>query len=175
VTIVADAGPLMALAKVDALGTLFRLFPKILTPPAVYEELITEGLRLGAPDAVLLQACYRSGELEVVSPRQAALRGPMSLGPGEEQSILLAIEVQATWLLIDDLDARRAALASLSAAGAKAQVKGTLGVILSAWEEGHVEKQEAIGSVEALRQRQDIWIGADLCQRVLDRLERGRP
>jgi hypothetical protein len=49
----------MALAKVGGLDALFRLFPKILTPPAVYEELITAGQRLGAPDAALLRACYR--------------------------------------------------------------------------------------------------------------------
>ncbi len=29
----------MALAKVGGLDALFRLFPKILTPPAVYQEL----------------------------------------------------------------------------------------------------------------------------------------
>ena len=39
--IVADAGPLMALAKVNGLDVLFHLFPKILTPPAVYFEVAT--------------------------------------------------------------------------------------------------------------------------------------
>lgn len=93
-TVVSDAGPLMALAKIGALDVLFRLFPKILTPPAVHLELITEGLRLGAPDAALLQARYESGELAVMSPRDASLPAPAPLGPGEEQSILLAIETE---------------------------------------------------------------------------------
>lgn len=96
----------MALAKIGALDVLFRLFPKILTPPAVHHELITEGLRLAAPDAAFL-------------PPPAP-----ALGPGEAQSILLAIEKEATWLLIDDLDARRAALNSFATAGSKAQIKG---------------------------------------------------
>lgn len=148
----------------------FRLFPKILTPPAVYTELVTEGLRLGAPDAVLLQACYRSGDLEIVSPQNAPQRE--RLGPGEEQSILLAIELQASWLLMDDLDARRSAMADLAVVGSKTQLKGTLGVILSAWEGGHLAKEEAIGQVESIRKRQDIWISADLCQRVLILLEK---
>lgn len=169
--VVSDAGPLMALAKVDALDVLFRLFPKVLTPPAVHHELIAEGMRLGAPDATLLQDRYRSGELKVVSPLDAHLSaGP--LGPGEEQSILLAIEVEATWLLIDDLDSRRAAITSLAAAGSKAQLKGTLGVILAAREGGHLAKEEALRLVESLRQRPDIWISDDLCSRVLRLLDR---
>ncbi|HEV8580089.1 MAG TPA: hypothetical protein VGX68_13535 [Thermoanaerobaculia bacterium] len=102
----------MAFAKIGGLDTLFRLFPKILTPPAVYHELITEGLRLGAPDAALLDARYRSGDLSIVSPASASLPKPALLGRGEEQSILLAIEKEAMWLLVDDLSARRAAQAS---------------------------------------------------------------
>lgn len=161
----------MALAKIGALDPLFRLFPRILTPPAVHHELITEGLRLGAPDAALLQDRYGSGELEIVAPPEARFSAPFRLGPGEEQSILLAAEVEAAWLLIDDLDARRAATASLAAAGLKTRLKGTLGVILAAREGGHLAKEEAAHLVESLRQRPDIWISTDLCTRVLALLE----
>jgi predicted nucleic acid-binding protein len=162
----------MALAKIGALGVLFRTFPKILTPPAVHHELITEGLRLAAPDAALLQDRYKSGELAVVSPRDAPPPAPARLGPGEEESILLAIEMEAIWLLIDDLDARRAALHSFSAAQSKAQIKGTLGVILAARQAGSLTEEEAIQLVEALRNRPDIWISASLCDHALALLDR---
>jgi len=161
----------MALAKVGGLAALFRVFPRVLTPPAVYEELVTAGLRLGAPDAVLLEARYRSRELQVLSPAGTTLPAPTRLGPGEEQSILLAIEQKAAWLLIDDLDARRAAQANLVAAGAETGLKGTLGVILAAHTLGHLSMQEATGLVEALRERPDIWISAGLCDRALDLLK----
>jgi len=163
----------MALAKIGALDVLFRLFPKILTPPAVHHELITEGLRLAAPDAALLQDRYEAGELVVVAPRDASPPAPARLGPGEEESILLAIEIEAIWLLIDDLEARRAALSSFVAAGSKAQIKGTLGVILAAREGGALTTEVAIQLVEALRNRPDIWISADLCDRALALLELG--
>jgi predicted nucleic acid-binding protein len=172
VTIVADAGPLMALAKVGGLDALFRLFPTILTPPAVYEELITAGLRLGAPDAALLLSRYQAGDLKVLSPVAVALPISGLLGAGEEQSILLAIEQRATWLLMDDLDARRGALASLAAAGSEAQLKGTLGVILAAYEQGHLAREQAAGLAESIRDRPDICISADLCNRVLGLLGR---
>jgi len=38
VIIVADAGPLIALAKLYALGVLLQLYSHDLTTPAVYEE-----------------------------------------------------------------------------------------------------------------------------------------
>lgn len=166
-TIVSDAGPLMALAKVGGLDALFRLSPTILTPPAVYEELVTAGLRLGAPDAALLLSHYQAGDLKVLPPAASSLSIPALLGPGEEQSILLAIEQRAVWLLMDDLDARRSALANLAAAGSDTRLKGTLGVILAAHEQGHLSREQAIGLLEAIRHRPDIWISDGLCDQVL--------
>jgi uncharacterized protein len=171
VSVVSDAGPLMAFAKIGGLDALFRLFPKVLTPPAVYQELVTEGLRLGAPDAALLDARYRSGELDVVSPAKASLPRAALIGRGEEQSILLAIERQAAWLFVDDLSARRAAQANLEAAGVGTGLKGTLGIILSARQHSHLRKEEAVGLVETIRRRQDIWISNQLCDRTLDLLQ----
>jgi len=167
VTVVSDSGPLMALAKVGGLDVLFRLFPTIHTPPAVHAELITAGLRLGAPDVAALQERYRSRELLVTSPQEAPLPVVALLGPGEEQCILLAIERKASWVLIDDLAARHAAIASLHAAGSDTGLKGTLGVIVAARESEHLSKDRAVALIEALRLRKDIWISSDLCDRAL--------
>jgi predicted nucleic acid-binding protein len=161
----------MALAKVGGLRVLFRLFPKVLTPPAVYEELITAGQRLGAPDAALLESHYRTQELLVIAPEGASLPIPALLGSGEEQSIVLAIEQQAVWLLMDDLDARHAASANLGAAGVETRVKGTLGVLLTAREEGHLSNQEAMELIKTVRQRRDIWISDGLCDHALELLQ----
>ncbi|HYU32913.1 MAG TPA: DUF3368 domain-containing protein [Thermoanaerobaculia bacterium] len=169
--VVSDAGPLMALAKTAGLGALFRLFPSILTPPAVYEEVVTAGLRLDAPDASLLRESYRSGNLKVQGPSGSSLPLQSFLGRGEEESILLAIESRAIWLLADDLDARHAAVVNFEAAGVETRVKGSLGIILSARQEGRVSREEAIGIVTAMSRRPDIWISSRLCARVLEELE----
>ncbi len=97
--VVSDAGPLMALAKTAGLDALFSLFPSIITPSAVYGEVVTAGLRLSALDAMLLRECYQSGKLTVQSPQGASLPLPSFLGRGEEESILLAIERHAAWFL----------------------------------------------------------------------------
>jgi len=51
-TVVADAGPLIALAKIDGLEPLFRLYPHVSIPPAVHDEAIRSGGERGATDAV---------------------------------------------------------------------------------------------------------------------------
>ena len=58
--VVADTGPLLALAKIGALDLLKRLYGQVLTAPAVYDEAVTSGLAQGATDAPLLQAAYTS-------------------------------------------------------------------------------------------------------------------
>lgn len=162
----------MALAKVDGLATLFRLFPQILIPPAVYEETVVAGQRLGAPDAALLEACCNDQKLVLAPPTLPSLPIQRRLGHGEDESIRLAIERRADWLLIDDYDARQAALSSFQAAGVTTQVKGTLGVIVSAHQEGYLAQSEAIGYVNVLSQRPDVWVSPDLCRRVIEILSR---
>jgi uncharacterized protein len=160
----------MALAKVDALSVLFRLFPRIVTPPAVYEETVVAGQHLGAPDAFLLAACYEDRRLEVAVP--PPILEPSRLGRGEEESIALAIEQRADWLLIDDLDARQAAMASFRAARVETQAKGTLGILVSVCQEGLLSQREAINYVNALSERPDVWVSPDLCRRVIEILSR---
>ena len=170
-TVVSDSGPLMALAKIGELDVLFRLFPTIQTPPSVHAELITAGLRLGAPDVAALQERYRTGELLVVSAPDVALPIPALLGPGEEQAILLAIEQKASWVLIDDLAARQAAISNFQAAGSGTQLKGTLGIVVASREAGHLSKDKAVALIETLRRRQDIWLSSALCDRALQLLD----
>jgi uncharacterized protein len=172
VTVVSDTGPILALAKTGGLSALFGLFPAVLTAPAVYEEAVTEGLRLGAPDALLLQEHYQSGSLTVRKPAGTSLPRPALLGCGEEESILLAIELKASWLLVDDLDARRAALANFEAAGVHVQVKGTLGVVIAAVRSGNLSRTDARAIVGALNQRPDVWISTGLCERAISEIER---
>jgi len=68
VTVVADAGPLIALAKVDGLPVLFSLFSEILIPPAVRTEAVTAGEQRNEPDARLLAEQLETGGLRVVAP-----------------------------------------------------------------------------------------------------------
>jgi predicted nucleic acid-binding protein len=51
VAVVANAGPLMALAKLNLLHLLKQLHGRVHFTPAVYEEVVAEGIRQGYEDA----------------------------------------------------------------------------------------------------------------------------
>ncbi len=169
-TVVADAGPLIALAKIGALDILFRLYPKVLIPPAVHREAIATGVDRGAPDALALLARWQAGDLETAASPDGPLPVVARLGRGEISAILLAIQRRAEWVLIDDLAARQTAERSFRAAQVTTGVKGTLGVIVSAFRAGHLSAPEGIDLVGAIGGRPDIWIHEQLRARVIESL-----
>lgn len=166
-TVVADSGPLMALAKIGGLDALRALHPRVFTPPSVRAEVVEAGLRLGLEDAKLLESQYARGFLEVRQSTLSVLPVAAAIGPGETESILLAIDSHADWLLVDDWYARRAAVANFTATASPPKIQGTLGVIVSCYRAGHVSSDEAIGLVEVIRGRPDIWISREICDRVV--------
>lgn len=168
--VVSDAGPPIALAKINALDLLSDLYGKIYTSRSVYAETVTEGLNLGADDASELRLAYQRRLLEVASVdlRLApTLDLPKLIHPGELDSILLALQLQADLLLIDDWDARQIAEANFRSLNAKSDVKGTLGIIVTACQNRVLGLQRAIELLEAIKFRRDIWISAKLCDRVI--------
>ncbi|MCP3959679.1 MAG: hypothetical protein GY719_17665 [bacterium] len=171
-TVVADSGPLIALAKIGGLGTLFELYPVIATPRAVYEETVRQGRYAQAADAALLRGEYESGRLRVEELRGPSPADSLLLGRGEREGIQLALQQRAEWLLVDDLEARQAAAQVFTASGSGTRVKGTLGIIASAYVAELVSLERAIGLLDAIRARQDIWVSADLCKQVEDTLRR---
>jgi len=168
---VADTGPLVALAKVNAVDLLTQLYRQVITSPAVFTEAVTAGLAQAAPDAEILSAAFTSGRFQVRTPKLASLPTLSLLHRGEDESIRLAVELRADWLLVDDLVARRAALANFAASGAPAAVKGTLGVVVTAYQQKHLTRQQSIDLVNALKARPDVWISDDLCDRVIRTLQ----
>jgi predicted nucleic acid-binding protein len=171
VIVVGDAGPLIALAKIDGLNALFDPYPNLLVSPTVYNEAITVGLALGADDAVKLQQAYAAGRIEARAPNLGELPIAANLGAGELDSIRLAIELTADWLLVDDLEARRAAQQNFGAAGVSTAIQGTLGVVSASCGAGHISREKAVDLVQAIKGRPDIWTSAELCDRVIESLK----
>lgn len=165
-TIVADAGPLLALAKVDALTLLYQLYDDIWITSFVFSETVEAGQRIGALDATVIASAVDAGWLQVQAQTDFTLPVPGLLGAGELSSLALALANKIDWLLIDDADARRLAEANILAAGVATQVKGTLGVIVSAFQAQVIDSMQAITLIEAIKSRPDIWISAKLCDKV---------
>ena len=100
-----DAGPLIALAGVAALGLLRNLFCEVQIPRAVFEECSAKaGL-----DRARIEAAVTEGWIKV-SAASPADEAPHCLGPGEWEAIRLARTTQNSLLIVDDRLARVSAL-----------------------------------------------------------------
>ena len=102
--VVADAGPLIALARVDALDLLRELFGRILVPEVVRAECCAKP----GPDADRITAAITRKWL-VVTPATMPDARAAQLGMGERQALALAQAHPPALLLVDDRLARREA------------------------------------------------------------------
>jgi predicted nucleic acid-binding protein len=138
---VVDSTPLIALSLIDQLHLLSQLFDEVLVPPAVYEEVVTQGI--DRPGATALANCPW---IQVQAPRASAILEPMLLGldAGETQVLLLAREVQPDWVLMDERLGRRIAHAM------GLPLKGTVGLLLAAFRAGLITKSHALVAMREL-------------------------
>ena len=99
--IVADTGPLIALARVEQLDLLTRLYTRVVIPPAVRGELAIESERSGA---AVLAAALKANRIVVQSALEPNVIAELAqlLDPGEAEAIALAEQQAARFLLIDD-------------------------------------------------------------------------
>lgn len=125
--VVSDATPLIALAKIGQLHLLQELFGDILIPQMVYDEVVTNAA--GRPGSAEIQQAEWIG---VRSPadknRVAYLRA--DLDAGEAEALVLADEMDAGWILLDETKAR------LAAEFLGLDYIGTIGVLLLAKRKG---------------------------------------
>ena len=64
--VVSNAGPLIALGKLGQLSLLLTLYGAILILREVYNEVVINGLRLGADDASAINFLVQQGHIRVV-------------------------------------------------------------------------------------------------------------
>lgn len=164
-TVVSNAGPLIALGKLGRLDILQSLYQTVIVPQQVYDETVTTGIALGAPDAQLISEYFKRGVLERTQVQVDRLEDEIEIHEGEKAAIELALATGADAVLLDDAASRETA----QKYGLKP--KGTLGVILEAVDRGVLAKEQGELLVEQIRQRRDIWIRDSLCALVLRRLQ----
>jgi len=165
--IVADASPLIVLAKLDRLGLLEAEYQQVVIPPAVYREAVLAGQQLRADDAMVIQRAIADGLIEVRVSSNAGDGASIFLGQGEFECIQLAMELNADAVLLDDDKARRTAHNVFRQNNKHIAVRGTLGIIAGAVKLGHLDAQVAIALITVLRDRDDVWISPALCDQVI--------
>ncbi|NOX93220.1 MAG: DUF3368 domain-containing protein [Gammaproteobacteria bacterium] len=106
-TVIADAGPLIALASIDLLTLLKELFDEVFITRSVRDECLAKP----SDDGPQISVAIEDGWLKIVT--EAGEDQPLSpsLGIGESDSIRFALqEPEDSLLIMDDRLARRYAL-----------------------------------------------------------------
>ena len=150
--VVPNTGPLIALAGIGQFALLRRLFGNILIPPAVRAEVLDE-----ATLAAVIAADWIS--VHVAQDAIAVQLLKEELDAGESEAIILARELDANLLLVDERVAKR------KARTLGLPTLGTLGVLLLAKDQGLLVALSPL--LEDLR-RAGFRMSHDLYRRVLD-------
>ena len=126
--VVSDTSPILNLAAVDKLRLLRDLYTEIVVPPAVQRELVRNGIQF---DLKWTRVVAAQDQTEVAALRE-------QLDPGEAEAIVLAAELDAKLLLVDEKRGRRIAI------DRGLEVTGLLGVLPEAKARGLIPKCKPI-------------------------------
>ena len=129
--VVANAGPLIALAQIAHLDLLHALYGQLRIPTAVQHEVVASGR--GRPGARLVHTADWILTVQVRDTTAVQLLRER-LDAGESPAIVLAIQLEADLLLMDEARGRRVA----EARGLNRT--GTIGTLIAAKERGLLSK-----------------------------------
>ncbi|MCG2768982.1 MAG: DUF3368 domain-containing protein [Anaerolineae bacterium] len=172
VAVLCNASPLMALGKLNRLDLLAGLFGEVQIPRGVYDEVVTQGLTRGAPDALTVRLFWQRQQWPIINVPQVLLSAylpPVILDPGETEVLALAQSLAHPLVLLDD-EVTRAEARRL-----KLRLCGTLGILVRAYRRGLLSLDQAELLIREIAARPDIWIAARLCDQVLASLHQSAP
>lgn len=131
--IVSDTSPITNLAAIGQLDILRQLYGNIIIPTAVYNEMV--GLGKVVPGTVEVQTFPWIKTLEVADSTRVTdiLENQENIDLGEAESIILALELKANLLLIDE---RRGRVVATSYG---LNVTGLFGVLIQAKRNGLIQ------------------------------------
>jgi len=148
--IIGDSSALVALAVVNQLELLEKLYDNLYIPEAVFNEVT----QIGKPQSNKLRQFLQS-KVKLVD----LILTQLGLGLGELEAITLYKNLDADVLLIDDNRAKK--YASLN--GVK--VIGSLGILIKAKEQGHIDKVKPL--LDKI-QKSEVYISMKLIEKVLE-------
>jgi predicted nucleic acid-binding protein len=152
--IVSNAGPIIALARIGKLD-LLKQFMQIYIPNEVYEQVVVKGEGKPGSTEVKDSDWFITKE---VKNKLAVESLTIELEKGEAETIILALELNAWLVLIDESIARDIAKSR------GLEVIGTVGILAEAYERGVIKDLKK--SLDDLRSKR-VWISEKVYNRVL--------
>ncbi len=157
--VVSNTSPVLNLAIIGYLHLLRQQFSQVWLPEAVKLELRLDEELPGSPN---IRQAIEDGWLQISKPNNSAFVRVLAreLDQGEAEAIALAVEMNASRILLDEREARRIAKAL------SFPVTGVLGVLLSAEKVGQLQRPLAEVIAE-LREKAGFRLADSLVQTVL--------
>ncbi|MEE8431788.1 MAG: DUF3368 domain-containing protein [Candidatus Desulfatibia sp.] len=161
--VVADAGPLIGMARTGHLSILKSLYNSISIPSRVFEELKVSSHK---PGTMALSEAINAGWIKIVELKQSSESSILRLliDAGEAESIQLALEKNARLLIIDDRKGRKIA----KSRGIK--VIGTGGILIMAKRAGILDRVSPV--LNALSDA-GYRLSPDLFKRIMELANEG--
>ena len=151
--VISNTTPLISLLKINRLGLLQEIYETIIVPKAVFIEIEKGKDKPYYTDISQLDWI----DIQEIKDKKA-LSYFFDLDAGEAEVIVLASEIEADLVIIDETLGRRFA----KHAGLK--VTGTIGILIKAKELGLVEKMAPL--LDDM-QKKGIWISNKLKEKIL--------
>ena len=153
-TVVSDAGPIIHLSEINQLP-LLKNCGKIYIPERVKIEA-EQIVSIKWPSWIIIEKLSDDESNRVVFWLRAAC-----LHSGESEVFELFKRLNADWYLTDDAEAR------LFVSKFGNEVHGTFGVILWSLAHSHIDKNQALDSISALR-RSSIWLSEKIISHAIN-------
>ncbi|MBV6439090.1 MAG: DUF3368 domain-containing protein [Haliscomenobacteraceae bacterium CHB4] len=127
--VVSDTSPIINLAIIGEINLLPQIFHRIIIPHAVFDEITVKGADMPGADEI-----REAKWVEVLHCQDQKLFQALKqlVDPGEAEAIVLALEIKADLLLLDERIGRRLAL------NYHLKILGLLGVLKIAKRKGYL-------------------------------------
>jgi uncharacterized protein len=151
--IVSDTSPIINLAAIGLLQLIPELFGEVFIPDAVYHEIVVVGA--GEPGS---EEIKEADWAKVVSVSDLLLLSKLMqrLDPGEAEAIVLALDLKARFILMDESAGRSVATSH------DLEPLGTLGILLKAKKAGLISAVTPV--MDKLRAEAHFFISPSLYQ-----------
>lgn len=154
---VSDTGPILHLSEINIVDCL-DVFSKIFVPDEIIKELKKNKTEIPKKLNIKLLIDEWKDLVKILTNQK-------DLDLGESCAISLALQEKINCFLTDDLEAR------IVAKEYNLEVHGTVGIILRAFREKIINKNNAIEKVRELKSRSSLFITQDLIEEVVNSIK----
>ena len=154
--VVSDTSPINNLAAINQLHLLQQLYGIVIIPEAVYQELTNPDFPVAGAKEV---QTFTWIQTRAVEDRTMVKALSSELDPGEAEAIVLALEMKAEQVLIDERRGR------MIAARLNLHYTGILGVLVEAKSQGFISTVKPL--LDDLINKAGFWVTEPLYKSVL--------